>query len=236
MMRTVLPELLDQLPASDPRAIGSRRDLQRVNSCMGQAALIARALAAHFSDRPPHSIVDLGGGDGTLLLRVARRLAPRWKSLRAVLVDRRKILSRQTAAQFEALGWHVESFEGDVFEWLEGTRADRSDAIIANLFLHHFRQDDLRRLLKVAAQKTDFFLACEPRRDSFSLLSASLLGFIGCNAVTRHDAKVSVQAGFLRNELSELWPGGDQWQLQERPAGLFSHCFVAHRIAQDAAV
>jgi hypothetical protein len=33
-----------------------------------------------------------------------------------------------------------------------------------------------------------------------------LLWLIGCNAVTRHDAAVSMRAGFIRQELSALWP------------------------------
>ena len=53
---------------------------------------------------------------------------------------------------------------------------------------------------------------------------------IGCNAVTRHDAAVSVRAGFLGNELSALWPDQKNWQLTERRTGLFSHLFVAQKI------
>jgi hypothetical protein len=57
-----------------------------------------------------------------------------------------------------------------------------------------------------------------------------LLGFIGCNDVSRHDAKISVRAGFAENDLSALWPADEGWRLMERPAGLFSHCFMAQRI------
>jgi hypothetical protein len=47
--------------------------------------------------------------------------------------------------------------------------------------------------------------------------------------VTRHDAVLSVRAGFAGRELSALWPSADGWKLEERRAGLFSHLFVAHR-------
>jgi hypothetical protein len=57
-----------------------------------------------------------------------------------------------------------------------------------------------------------------------------LLWAIGCNAVTRHDATVSVRAGFSGNELSALWPADSGWQLTERRAGFFSHVFVARRM------
>lgn len=230
MKREVKRELLDELPAGDRRAIGSRRDLQKVNAWMGHADIMLRALAGAFADRSPRSIVELGAGDGTLLLRLAKSIAPRWKPLRVVLVDRQRLLSPRTKAEFAALSWDVESIEMDVFDWLQRPHPEHSDVTLANLFLHHFAEDDLRRLVWHAAQQTGFFLACEPQRVSFSLCAASLLGFIGCNDVSRHDAKISVRAGFAKNELSALWPPGDGWRLMERQAGLFTHCFVAQRI------
>jgi hypothetical protein len=52
---------------------------------------------------------------------------------------------------------------------------------------------------------------------------------IGCGPVTRHDARLSIQAGFAGNELSELWPEKQGWRLSEQPAGWFSHLFIARR-------
>jgi SAM-dependent methyltransferase len=230
MNRKVEPEILDDLPPSDHRAIGSRQDLQKLNVWMGQARIMARALTGAFTQRPPRSIVELGAGDGTHLLRLARRIAPRWKPLQVVMVDRHPLVSSRTRAEFKALSWHVESAAMDVFDWLQRPQPEHTDLTIANLFLHHFKDDRLRRLLRHAARQTGFFLTCEPRRDNFSFCGASLVGVIGCNGVTRHDAKASVRAGFAENELSALWPAGKDWQLTERQAGLFSHCFVAQRI------
>jgi hypothetical protein len=229
MKREVKRELLDELPAGDRRAIRSRRDLQKVNAWMGHAHIMVRALAGAFTDRSPRSIVELGAGDGTLLLRLAKKMAPRWSPLRVVLVDRQRLLSPRTKAEFKALSWHVESVEMDVFDWLLRPRPEPGDVTIANLFLHHFPEDDLRRLLRHAAQQTGFFLACEPHRVNFSLCATALLRLIGCNDVSRHDAKLSVRAGFAENELSALWPAGEGWRLMERQAGLFSHCFMAQR-------
>jgi len=230
MKREVEPELLDTLPAVDRRAMGSRRDLQKVNALMGHAGIMLQALGGAFGERPPRSIVDLGGGDGTLLLRLAKSMPRRWKPMRAVLVDRQRLLSARTKAEFEALSWQVESLETDVFDWLQRPQPEPCDVTIASLFLHHFREGDLRRLLGHAARQTGFFVACEPRRGNFAFCAAALLGVIGCNDVTRHDAKASVRAGFAENELSALWPGDEGWRLREESAGLFSHCFVAQRM------
>ena len=149
--------------------------------------------------------------------------------MRAIVVDRQSILSSRTKAEFNAISWQVESVESDIFDWLESSHPQLIDITVTSLFLHHFKEDSLRRLLEHAAQRTALFLACEPRRAEFPYLAASLLGFIGCNSVTRHDAKVSVRAGFAGQELTALWPVGSAWRLREMEAGLFSHCFLAQR-------
>ncbi len=234
MIRIVERELLDELPADDARAIGSRRDLQRVNAWMGHARIMARAMTAAFTERRPQSIVDLGAGDGTLLLQLARIIAPRWKPMRAVMVDQQRLLTPQTEAKFAALSWRVECVESDVFDWLARTNPESFDVTITSLFLHHFLADRLNKLLRLAARQTDFFVACEPERTNFSLCAASLLGFAGCNDVTRHDGKISVRAGFVEDELSALWPSRENWRIIERRAGFFTHCFAAQRIVDAA--
>jgi hypothetical protein len=76
---------------------------------------------------------------------------------------------------------------------------------------------------------TRLFIACEPRRSAPALAASRLVGLIGCNGVTRHDAVASVRAGFTGSELSALWPAGPGWKLHEGAAGLFSHRFMARR-------
>ena len=223
--RYIQPEMLDELSADDPRAIQSRRDLRKVNTFMGHPGAVTRALRA--GGAPPRVIVELGTGDGTFLLRIARRLRAQ-NGLRALLVDRRPAVSAATREGFKAAGWDVEICESDVFEWLCRPNAETADLTVANLFLHHFREGELAHLLHLAAQQTTRFVACEPRRSRTALAGASLLRLIGCNDVTVHDADVSVRAGFRDRELSALWPPAG-WRVTERPAGLFSHAFVAER-------
>ena len=240
MRRTVERELLDELPSSDSRAVQARRDLQKVNAWMGHARILARGLRSSFSDQRPRSLVELGAGDGTLLLNLVRAMAPRWEGGRGrragrgdgrvVLVDRQRLISRETQSAFEGLGWSVKSVQMDVCDWLREPPVDRSDVIIANLFLHHFVEDDLTRLLRLVATHTRLFLACEPRRDQFSLRASDFLWLIGCNDVTKHDARVSVRAGFTGTDLTTLWPGDGRWRLFERRAGAFSHSFGAQLV------
>lgn len=222
MRRVVTPELLDFLPADDPAAIASRGDLDRINRMMRQPAIMARALAGF---PVPATLADLGGGDGRFLLAVARRMAKRWPAVRAVIADRQDIVSAETRAGFAALGWRCEVAQGDVFETLPGLGADIA---IANLFLHHLDATALPAFLAMVAGQVAGFVACEPRRSPFALAGAHLVGLLGANDVTRHDAVVSVRAGFTGRELSAAWPSG--WDLREQSAFAFTHLFVTHAL------
>src|SRR5215813_11486069 len=142
--RRLEPEWLDHLPAEDPRAMRSRLDLKRVNRFMGNANRLAKALLAH-APSAPRTIVDLGSGDGQFMLAVARRLAPRWEGVTVVLLDQQNIVSQATRMGFAALGWRVEPTSADVFDFLAQARA--TDVVTANLFLHHFADAELARLL-----------------------------------------------------------------------------------------
>jgi len=227
--RRLEPELLDQLPADDPRAIRSRRDLRRVNAWMLNAGRMAGLLRTYIDAEPPRTLVDLGAGDGQFMLQVAQRLAPRWPNVTVVLLDRQNIVSDATRAAFSALQWRVEPTSADVFDFL--SRTPPVDIITANLFLHHFADEALARLLGRAAELARLVVACEPRRAKFVVRASRLLWAIGCNEVSVHDAVVSARAGFNAKELSALWPRRGEWELHEHDAGLFTHCFVARRTA-----
>ncbi len=229
MERQLEKELLDEMPACDPRAMRSRNDLQRVNTWMGNAAIMAGMLHLVFAERAPRHLLDLGTGDGTFLLSVARRLASFFPETGVGLLDRQNLVSQQTRAAFNRLGWQAELVQSDVWDWLRGSAFECSDAVVANLFLHHFSPAQLAEVLRGVAKRTRVFIAVEPRRSPWSLAGSRLLRLIGCNDVTRHDARASVRAGFAGRELSSLWPVEGNWSLQERSAGLFSHLFVAHR-------
>ena len=179
------------------------------------------------SDPALTPIAEIGAGDGGFLLRVARALGVR--DVEAILVDRKDAVTDDVRAQFAGRGWRAQAIEADVFDWLRATPA--MDAIVANLFLHHFEPPRLAEMLALAAARTRVFVACEPRRSSFALGGARLLGLVGCNDVSRHDAVVSVRAGFRDAEISALWPKDASWSLQEGARGLFSHVFVARRNA-----
>jgi len=235
--RLVVPEVLDGLAADDPNAQRSRRDLQRVHRVMRTREIMLRALRKlpiTRADARPLQILELGAGDGSLMLGVARAMQGEWPAVALTLLDLQNLLTPATTADYAAVGWDVSVQVGDALAWANGTDADylpRFDLIVANLFLHHFQEPELRALLAAAAVRSTHFFACEPRRAGLALAGSYLIGALGVNAVTREDAVLSVRAGFCGRELSLLWPpSAPGWTLAEYSAGLFSHCLLASHV------
>jgi hypothetical protein len=138
-------------------------------------------------------------------------------------------VSDATRGAFAALNWSVETVCADVFDFLADVRSSRVDVVTSNLFLHHFPDRQLARLFAEVAQLAWLVVACEPRRSKFVVRASRLLWVVGCSDATVHDAVVSARAGFTDNDLCALWPSQEHWGLRERPAAIFTHCFVARR-------
>lgn len=227
--RIVVPELLDTLPPQDQSALRSRLDLRRLNQWMHHPQRLARILAEHLNCNTTRRIIELGAGDGHFLLSVARRLHGQWQNTEATLVDRQDTFDPVIRESFTHLGWRVRMETADVFEWLRQSQPNSTDAIVNNLFLHHFQAPELEEMFQLAARATRLFVALEPRRSLLPRFFGRMLWVIRCNSVTRHDAGVSIRAGFSGQELSAIWPDKNNWVLTERSVGLFSHLFIAQR-------
>jgi len=229
LARRVEPELLDGLAADDPQARRSRGDLQRIHRAMATLPIVERALDRGTSGFEPRTLLELGAGDGSLMLRLAQKRAVSWPNVRVTLLDRLNLVAPQTLNGIREAGWTPTVVAMDVFDWLAQRDHSRWDVVLANLFVHHFASDELQRLLAGIAARTGVFLCCEPRRSALALAGSHMVGLLGAGPVTRRDAVSSVQAGFRARELSSLWPNGQDWVVSEFSAGLFSHCFLAGR-------
>jgi SAM-dependent methyltransferase len=233
--RQVTPELLDELAPDDPRARRSRRDLRRVHVAMRSVSILRRAVDRLGIAAPPRRLLELGAGDGTLLLRLGRAMYPEWRGTEVTLLDRQDIVSAETRASYQELGWPVAVLREDVMVWARAASAQRYDLVVASLFLHHFDAPALTDLLAAVAGRTDALVVCEPRRDTLARWGSRLIGLLGTNAVTREDAVTSVAAGFAGQELSALWPTTpERWFTEEWHAWPFTHCFAAIRAAARA--
>ena len=112
---------------------------------MFQVPIMAGLLRKHMQTAPMR-ILEIGAGDGAFMLAVARRLAKRWPEVELTLLDRIDLVPSARRDDFAKLGWRVETVTAEIFEWLDRAGDQRFDAVVANLFLHHFDDADLSHL------------------------------------------------------------------------------------------
>ena len=145
--RTVVPELLDELAPADPRAQRSRRDLQKIHKFMRSASILLDLIAKLELAALPRRIIELGAGDGTLMLGVARSLGSRWSGVELTFLDRVDLVTDDTREAYRRLGWDVRSLRMDAEKWVLLDEAAPYDLCVASLFLHHFDTRELELLM-----------------------------------------------------------------------------------------
>lgn len=181
-MRKLTPELLDNLPHDDPGARRSRNDLLRINHFMGNEAWIMQNL-----DPKTSSISELGAGDGSLLSKIHAKLPE--------ITIHAYDLAPKPLRISESIQWH----KGD---FLDSPLLQTGGTLIANLILHHFTDEQLIALGDIF-KKFDRIIINEPLRASIPAFLAKLATpFV--HPITRHDMRVSIEAGFIRNEIPRL--------------------------------
>jgi len=212
MPRTLQPELLDSLPPDHPDARHSRRDLRLINHLMGNHRWFARTLPPLL--RPGERALELGAGTGELSSRLHSF------GIAADGLDR----VPPPPAWPTARSWHISDLRS--FAAYDGYAA-----ILANLILHHLTADELAALGTTLNRTARVILASEPaRRTRFQRLFALAGPLFGANRVTRHDAHVSIAAGFREEELPlALGLSRSRWQWRCTHSALGAYRMIAIR-------
>lgn len=208
MQRTLSPERLDSLPPDSPEALRSRQDLVRINQIMGNTAWFVRT--APPLARPGECALEIGAGDGRLSLQLHAAGLP-------------------TAAldQFPAPGDWPASAPWHTFDLRSAPVWSEYPIVLGNLILHHLTMKELNALGKQLTTRANIrvLLFNEPLRSlptRFLWTLAAPLG--GASAVTRHDGRVSIEAGFCGDELPRalrLDPATWQWRITTTLLGAY---------------
>ena len=111
-------------------------------------------------------------------------------------------------------------------EWIQEDILNISDlpqnnsdptAVICNLILHHFTDDQLSKLGKLIS-KANHIIINEPSRRLIPLLMG-YLAFPLLGKVTRHDMIISIRAGFRDRELLKFFPSKNCLMIKETLRG-----------------
>lgn len=203
---TLVPEILDDLPADHPDARSSRRDLRWFNAALGNWRWFQQRLPRLL--KSGERVLEIGAGTGELGgLMAARGVA--WDGL-----DR----APAPAEWPRSARWHRQ----DVFTF--SGWADYP-VVTGNLIFHHFDAEQLRRLGALISAHTRLLMVGDLRRGRWQQgLFWFFARLIGANHVSRHDGWLSIRAGFRADELPQLLgldPRQWTWKVERGPISAY---------------
>ncbi len=187
--RLIEPEMLDG--TTDANAAGSLRDLRSINRWLGGHVVTRWTFRQLRRPNGGFTVLDVGAASGDN----GRQIRSVWPDATVISVD----LLRRNLEGADAPCLVADAFRLPV--------AERSvDFVFCSLFLHHFTDEAVVKLLEGFRRVARCGVVVNDlERHPFAHKSTPVFGWMfGWNAVTLHDAPVSVQAGFTATELRGL--------------------------------
>ena len=198
-------ELLDAGEGTDEDVAKSLTDLRRINRFLGGRRVVLRAFSSCLDGESSQhvSLLDVGTGSADIPMAVAALCSQRGLEgfIAAVDISERNLRVSRARLQVSS---EIHLVQADSLKLPFASHS--FDFVTASLFLHHFRDDDVVRLLadfgRIASRAVivnDLVRNLVPyyfTRVTFPILAASFL--------TRNDGPVSVLRGFTTSEMNDL--------------------------------
>jgi ubiquinone/menaquinone biosynthesis C-methylase UbiE len=198
--RSTEPELLDASQCHPDDVAKSLADLRFVNRWLSARGQLLRAVAPFMP--PGGRLLDVGCGSGDVAAFLQDRLsAPRWKRaqpVRAVGVDLKPAHLRHAPHGLSRVAADV---------WRLPFRDASFDVVTASLFLHHFEDGQLARLLRELARLARRAIVVSDLHRAWlpHTFGRAVFPLVFETKVSVHDGLVSIRRGFRESELREAF-------------------------------
>lgn len=193
------PELMDGNEPTDEALYQNYHELHTINKMLGGYRITLIGLQQLIIGKGPFSILDVGSGGGDTLKVIAAWARKKGTNVQLFGIDNRDAAirySENNCRLFEEIRFYRE----DVFQHLEQDR--KYDAIVSSLFMHHFTDEQIIRLLKLMKRNSNRgFLINDLERNKLAYHSIRwLTKAFSKSYLVKHDAPLSVLRGFNEKE------------------------------------
>lgn len=197
--RSTEAEQMDEMSIPPKEMNDILRQVTWLNKNFGRVTPIFNYIfEAHRKLNRPVVVVDLGCGQGDLLIQISEGCSKQNVPVQLIGVDQHPSavkLARQSCTKYG-----IDIMEGDAIETIHSTRLGEVDIFISTLFTHHLNDTQIIALLASTTKKARYGWFIDDLQRS--LVSRSFIKFFTAmgrfHPVVQNDARVSIERGFSR--------------------------------------
>ncbi|OGU68638.1 MAG: hypothetical protein A2W30_03875 [Ignavibacteria bacterium RBG_16_36_9] len=194
MKRSYEPEQMDDFSIQDERINIAYKELRIINKYLGGVSTTKSALNFFINSKKNKlKIFDIGSGSSDNLIAAKNR----YPNLQILSID--KNLRALSSSENSLIKVNSDAFHLPI-------KKESCDIVHVALFLHHFTEDQIEKLLKEFLRiAKDGIIINDLQRSLFALLGIKILTFLFFKSeMVKYDAPISVKRGFIKSEIIGL--------------------------------
>lgn len=197
-------EMMDDMTSSEEVIEQALDELGVINSLLGGSRVSRkgiRTLSIAHNGAKELLVLDVGAGGSQFLGGLDKGL-----QIKCVAVDRHPAACRYINPGREKKNYEREVYPVNADAFSLPFRKKSFDIVHLSLFLHHFREDDIIRLLRQFAElSTTGIILNDLRRSLPAYLGIKLLtGIFSRSRMVKNDGPLSVKRAFVKKELTDI--------------------------------
>ena len=203
--RTDKEELMDDFSIGGDLLRDTLDKLEKINRWLGGNKVTVNGLKALLKNHPKEqkiTIVDIGCGHGDILRDVAKFGRKEGYKFKLIGVDANSAAidyANELSMEYPELSFKTQ----DIFS--KDFKSETFDVVIATLFLHHFKEEQLVSFLKNTLKQTKIGMVVNDlHRHTLAYYLFLLLSIFISNKMIIEDGLTSVLRGFKRDDLEKI--------------------------------
>ena len=193
--RSYDPELLDNLSIQDERVDSALKELKIINSLLGGNGVSIEGIKIFNNHSNALTILDIGSGASDILIGIREKL----KNLNIYSLD----INERACIYLEMNSTDVKIICGDVLN-LPFNKS--FDIIHASLFFHHFKEEEIKRIIISLLKLCNKGIVINDlRRSIFAWLGIKILtSLFSRSKEVKNDGPLSVKRGFIEKDWTDI--------------------------------
>ena len=204
--RTNQPEIMDDFDMKGEVLRDALDKIAKINQLLGGNKLTLEGVKNILKQNPNQekiTIVDVGCGNGDMLRTLADYAGNNGIKLELIGIDANQFTidyAQKLSSQYPNISYQCEDIFDKAFENLH------YDIVLCTLTLHHFKEDEIIKLLNVFKTNAKLGIVINDlQRSNISYRLFQGLCFVfGLNDMSREDGLVSILRGFKKSELEQF--------------------------------